>query len=58
MMPPKIATMIGSRRFWKEVSGVLVIVFQEKLCLTPLEASSIAGMLMAWILGDSYRKTE
>ena len=55
-MVSKVQGLIGSRRFWAAVGGV-VFVFSDGLGL-PLSAEQINHVVLiggAWIVGDSLR---
>jgi len=53
----KILALAQSRRFATAVMGVLVVAFQDVLGMTPEQAQTVAGLLMAWIVGDSLNTT-
>lgn len=53
----KIKALFNSRRFGLAVVGILVVVLQEGLGLTPDQAITVAGLIGAWIFGDTVRKT-
>jgi len=59
-MVAKLKTMIGSRRFWVGVAGMLVIcadsIFGEGT-LNPETAQMVVLLAGAWIVGDSLRET-
>lgn len=60
-MVVKLKAMIGSRRFWVGIAGVLVIcadgIFGEGT-LNPETVQMITLLAGAWIVGDSLRVTE
>lgn len=53
----KLIGALMSRRTWVAIGGVLVILFEEVLGLTPEQAQTIVNLLIAWIVGDSLYKT-
>ena len=60
-MVAKLKTLIGSRRFWVGIAGVLVIcaddIFGEGT-LNPETVQMVTLLAGAWIVGDSLRVTE
>ena len=54
----KLLSLLQSRRFWSAVGGVLTVIFQEALGLTPEQAAAIVAIIMSWIVGDSLNKTK
>ncbi len=56
-MKEKLSALIKSRRFWAAVTGVAVICLEELAGLSNDQALAITGVLMAWIIGDSIKKT-
>lgn len=54
----KIKALFQSRRFYAAVGGVLQVVFQDVLGMTPEQSLVVAGLLATWIVGDSMKKTE
>jgi len=57
-MSDKLASLIRSRRFWLTVGGVLAVVFQDVLNIPEEEVMQVVGLLIAWVVGDSLRKTQ
>jgi len=53
----KILAMLQSRRFQLLIVGILVIFFQDVLGMTEEQSSTVAQMIMAWIVGDSLLNT-
>lgn len=53
----KTLGIFQSRRFWAAVGGVLAVVFQDAVGMTPEQAQTVVGIIMAWIVGDSLNKT-
>jgi len=54
----KIKTLIGSRRFWAGVIGVVVVIMNDALGIPKEQAQNVLWPIVAFILGDSLRKTE
>ena len=54
----KVVSLLQSRRAWTLVGAVIVEFLQEELQLDPETAHAIAAALIAWVLGDSLRRTE
>ncbi len=54
----KAQALTISRRFYTSLVAVLVVAMQDYLGLDQQQATTIAGVLIAWILGDSVRKTD
>ena len=54
----KARALTISRRFYTSLVAVLVVAMQDYLGLDQQQATTIAGVLMAWIVGDSVRKTD
>lgn len=55
----KLESAFHSRRFWLAIAGVLVAMSEEiGLSIPPDTIQQIVMMFAAWILGDSFRKTE
>ena len=54
----KLLSLLQSRRFWSAVGGVLTVIFQDALGLTPEQAAAIVAIIMSWIVGDSLNKTK
>ena len=58
MSTSKVKSLWDSRRFWVAVAAVGAVVFQDKLGIDPEEVMKVIGIGVAWIVGDSVRKTE
>lgn len=60
-MKEKLKAMVGSRRFWVGVAGMVVIcadsLFGEGT-VDPATVTSVVLLAAAWIVGDSLRLTE
>ena len=58
-MKDKFLTMLKSRRFLIAAAGVAVVVGQDMFGITldTEQVVAVAGIVMAWILGDTFRKT-
>jgi|TARA_R110002020_G_scaffold165900_3_gene353709 hypothetical protein len=57
-MIDKISSLIGSRRFWVAVGGVVFVVFDAVgLGLTHDQINHVVLLGGAWIVGDSLRAT-
>ncbi len=57
----KLKSLFESRRFWAGAAGLLVIVAEHFGVTAEIEQQTIFNMSMligAWIVGDSFRKTE
>ena len=55
-MLSKIQSLIGSRRFWVAVGGVLFVVFDGLgIGLTAEHINHVVLIAGAWIVGDSLR---
>lgn len=54
----KIQSLLKSRRFWAAVAGVVSVVAADMLGVSEDRIMEVAGIAIAWILGDSLRKTE
>lgn len=53
----KWIALILSRRFQAAVIGVLAIAGNELLGLSEEDVTKVFGIVVVWILGDSYRET-
>lgn len=49
---------LTSRRFGIAVAGVVAVLLEQALGLTPEQVAGVTGIVMIWIYGDSKRKTE
>jgi hypothetical protein len=54
----KVVALFQSRRVYAAVIGIVAVIFQQFLGLSEGQALEIAGVLAAFILGDSIRRTE
>ncbi len=59
-MGTKLQALIRSRRFWIAAAGLIVVVAKDTmgLALDPTQIVAVAGIVIAWITGDTFRKTE
>ena len=60
-MVAKLKTLIGSRRFWVGIAGVVVICadsFFGEGTVNPDTVQMVTLLAGAWIVGDSLRVTE
>jgi hypothetical protein len=53
----KLAALIRSRRFLLAVAGVAAIAMDDVLGISQEETLQVAAIVIAWIIGDSVRKT-
>jgi hypothetical protein len=56
-MKEKLNTLIISRRFLVAVGSVLVVIFHDGIGIPEESVTGIVNVAIAWILGDTYRKT-
>ena len=54
----KLLGMLKSRRFLMAVLAILTIVLQDGIGLEPEQANWIATIIITWIAGDSWKKTD
>lgn len=54
----KITALLRSRRFWLAVAGVAAVALGETIGLDEQKTLEIAGIIIAWVLGDSIRETK
>jgi len=54
----KLKSLIRSRRFWMAVLAAVAVAAQEGLGLDENQVLTIGGIVVAWILGDTLRRTE
>lgn len=54
----KITALLKSRRFWIAVAGVVAVALHDTLGLDEQQTLELAGIVIAWILGDSLRETK
>ena len=60
-MVAKLKTLVGSRRFWVGIAGLVVICADGLLgegTLDPETVQMVTLLAGAWIIGDSLRVTE
>jgi len=53
----KLKSLLSSRRFLMAVAGVLAIALKVTLDMDESQVLAMAGIVIAWILGDSKRET-
>lgn len=54
----KIAALLRSRRFWATVAGGAVTAAAPAIGLTADQALGVAGLVAAWVIGDSVKNTQ
>lgn len=54
----KLSSLFTSRRVGATVIGILVVILKDLLGLDEQTAMTIAGLLGAWVLGDSIKNTQ
>ena len=54
----KIKAAFNSRRFLLALAGVLAVLLNEQIGLSQEVSTQLAAIIIAWIVGDSLRKTE
>jgi len=54
----KLTSLVKSRRFWISVAGVAAVVLNETFGISDQEVFEVAGIVIAWVIGDSLRKTQ
>ena len=59
-MSDKLKSLLKSRRFWVAAAGVIVVVAGESfgINLDETQILAVAGVIIAWITGDTFRRTE
>lgn len=58
-MSTKIKSLLTSRRFWVSAVGVVTVVSAELfgVKLDDQQIVSVAGIVVAWVIGDTIRET-
>ena len=54
----KLDSLLKSKRFWAVAAAVAVIVFEEKLPLSPDQIRGIVYAIGAWVVGESIRPVD
>ena len=54
----KVKALLKSRRFWMAVLATVAVVASEAFGLDQSQVMTIGGIVVAWIVGDTLRKTE
>jgi hypothetical protein len=54
----KFGALLKSRRFWIALFGAVGVAVNELWGISPGTTEPIAAIAIAWIVGDSLRKTE
>jgi len=54
----KLKSLLRSRRFWIAVLGMVAVVAHEGFGLDESQVLTIGGIVVAWIIGDTLRRTE
>jgi len=59
-MNVKVKSMLASRRFWAAAAGLAAVVGQDLLGveLDTDQIVAVAGIVVAWIVGDTIRETK
>jgi len=59
-MNNKLKSLFKSRRFWAAAAGLIVVVAGESfgMKLDETQILAVAGVIVAWITGDTFRRTE
>ena len=59
-MKDKLVALLKSRRFWAATIGLVAVVSSSLFGyeMDTEQILSVVGIVMAWIVGDSFRKTE
>lgn len=59
-MSAKIKSLLTSRRFWVSAIGVATVVSSELfgIQLDDQQILSVAGIVVAWVVGDTLRETK
>jgi len=59
-MSTKIKSLLTSRRFWVSAIGVATVVSSELfgVQLDDQQILSVAGIVVAWVVGDTLRETK
>jgi hypothetical protein len=56
----KVTSLLKSRRFWVAAAGVAAVVSSEMFGVTldTEQIVAVAGIVVAWVLGDTIRETK
>ncbi len=54
----KLKALVRSRRFWMAILGAVAVVAHEGFGLDENQVMTIGGIVVAWIIGDTFRRTE
>ena len=54
----KITSFIKSRRVWAILMGILTVILQQGLGLTPDQVLQVTGLVSIWVIGDSLKHTQ
>lgn len=54
----KLTALLNSRRWWTAVGGAVVVAFKDVLGMDEQTAWGIVSLAIAWIVGDSIKRTE
>ncbi len=59
-MNDKLKSLISSRRFWVAAAGLAAVVSSDVFGfeLNTEQVVAVAGIVVAWILGDTLRETK
>lgn len=58
-MNDKVKSLVTSRRFWVAAVGLAAVVSSDVFGVTldTDQLVAVAGIVMAWIVGDTFRET-
>ena len=51
-------SLIKSRRFWAAVSSIAIVIFQDRLPISPEQIEMIVLAIGSWIVGESFRSSQ
>jgi len=54
----KIQALVQSRRFWAGLLGAVLVYVGPQIGISEEQTMWIAGIISAWIVGDSLSKTK
>ena len=59
-MNNKLKSLVTSRRFWVAAAGLAAVVTSEVFgfSLNTEQVVAVAGIVVAWIVGDTLRETK
>tara|TARA_R110002020_G_scaffold46539_17_gene132392 strand:- start:4692 stop:4871 length:180 start_codon:yes stop_codon:yes gene_type:complete len=59
-MDNKVKSLVTSRRFWVAAAGLAAVVTSEVFGfnLNTEQVVAVAGIVVAWIVGDTLRETK